>query len=285
MKAVNVIAVSILSLAVAACSGDSDPQVKADQVPVAQEEMSAGAEDVTANAKIIQALLELDPEVAIVRIRESKIPGLHEVLFRTGEGVDELTYITADGQHMIQGEMLDLAAGRSVTLASVLDRRVELVEAAAKSGIRFPAKVDLDAAPAQTLYVFTDTECTECAELDAAVPELTQAGVNVVYLAFPQQGLQSEGFAELTGVMCASDRGQALTASFSAAIQADERCADTVASHYETGLRLGVTTVPTLVSQTGIHVSGFPGTKTLISSLELAAVAAVPEQEGSGVEG
>lgn len=229
--------------------------------------------------RIEAALKSLDGSASIERIRESGIPGLQEVFVRTRTGGDEIVYVSDDGKKLIYGELVDLSSRSSDTRKAVIDRRMELLKAAAAKGsIRYAGPVTK-----KTAYVFVDpsSEFSQMLHRDLAV--LNQAGLTIEYLAFPREGGAGEAFKQLSRIWCASDRGAALEAAMKGQVVRGEECRDVVASHAEVAKRLGVDGTPVFVTDDGRQFPGYPSATRVLEAFGLkpaaTGVAAAPAEQ------
>ena len=153
---------------------------------------------------IRQALQSLDANLPIEAIAESPMSGIYQVQLEGGRQL----YTSADGQFLIQGYLFQVKDGKAVNLTEIEESR-----AVAKQINAIPAKemvVFAPKAPKTHITVFTDTDCGYCQKLHSEVPELNRLGVEVRYVAFPRQGLNSPAAKELASVWCSKDRQAAM---------------------------------------------------------------------------
>ena len=138
-----------------------------------------------ADQAIRNTLKAIDPDLPIEAIAESPMPGVYQVELAGGRQL----YTSADGQFLLQGYLFQIKDGKPVNLTEAAESRgvAKLMEA-------IPASEMVVFAPKQPkthITVFTDTDCGYCQKLHSEVPELNRLGVEVRYLAFPRQGLES----------------------------------------------------------------------------------------------
>ena len=107
------------------------------------------------------------------------------------------------------------------------------------------------------VHVFTDHTCGYCRRLHSDLYDYLDYGIEIRYLAFPREGLQSEAFDQLSNAWCAKDRQKALTALKSGKTISERKCKNPVAQHYKFGIAVGVSGTPALVLESGEVLPGF----------------------------
>jgi protein-disulfide isomerase len=157
----------------------------------------------TPEARVSQALRELDPRIQVESIQPSPIPGFREVI-ATGQVV----YVSDDGKYLFQGGLLDIAKRKDMSEAAMAKLRLEILKT-------LPVEDRIVFAPAgkpkHTVVVLTDIECGYCRKFHNDIAEYTKRGIEVEYLAFPRAGLASADYRSMVSVWCAPDRRKALT--------------------------------------------------------------------------
>lgn len=224
----------------------------------------AAAEAHAVREVLAKSLAEVDAIAALVAMRPATREGWHEVHFLDANGRDQFGYASDDGQTFFIGEMIDLKAKVSVSLLSALEVRDSLLTAESGSGrvINWPAPE-----AKQRLYAFTNPTCDGCVQLHESLPELRQRGITVTYLAFPEGEKGSASYDASLAAWCAPDPQDGFAAAISGARGGQGDCEATVEHHLSLGGRLGVQSLPMLVSSRGMHVAGFPGRDELLAQL------------------
>jgi thiol:disulfide interchange protein DsbC len=200
---------------------------------------------------IRKTLKAIDPALSIEAIAESPMPGVYQVELAGGRQL----YTSADGQFLLQGYLFQVKDGRPVNLTEAAESKgvVKLLDA-------IPAAEMVVFAPKQPkthITVFTDTDCGYCQKLHSEVPELNRLGVEVRYLAFPRQGLESAAAKELSNVWCAKDQQDAMTRAKSRQGVADAQCDNPIAKQYALGQMIGVSGTPAIVLANGKIIPGY----------------------------
>ncbi len=218
----------------------------------------AAQEQAEAEQSIRAGLDALAPDIEINRIQPAPIAGLYEVIIGT-----DVVYMTADGRYVLRGELLDLHTQRNVSenvRAAV--RREVLSQLSTDDMIRFSSGES-----EHFVYVFTDTDCGYCRKLHQDVPFLVEQGVEVRYLAYPREGVDSDTFREMEAVWCAKDRKAALTRAKQGQKIQSQKCANPVAAQYKTGQTLGVRGTPAIFLKSGRELPGYVPPEELLSIL------------------
>lgn len=200
---------------------------------------------------IRQSLAALDANLPIEAIAESPMPGLYQVQLAGGRQL----YTSADGQFLLQGYLFQVKGGQAVNLTEIEESR-----AVAKQINAIPAKemvVFAPQSPKTHITVFTDTDCGYCQKLHSEVPELNRLGVEVRYLAFPRQGLNSPAAKELVSVWCAKDQQEAMNRAKSRQSVEQAQCDNPVARQYQLGQMIGVSGTPAIVLANGRMIPGY----------------------------
>ncbi|VXC76597.1 protein disulfide isomerase II [Pseudomonas sp. 8Z] len=200
---------------------------------------------------IRQSLKSLDADLPIEAIAESPMTGIFQVQLKGGRQL----YTSADGQFLIQGYLFQVKDGKALNLTEMEESR-----SVAKEINAIPAQEMVVFAPKEPkthITVFTDTDCGYCQKLHSEVPELNRLGVEVRYVAFPRQGLNSPAAKELASVWCAKDRQAAMNLAKTRQDVPEADCDNPVAKQYELGRMIGVNGTPSIVLANGKMIPGY----------------------------
>ena len=204
-----------------------------------------------ADQAIRKTLQAIQPDLPVEAIAESPMPGVYQVQLQGGRQL----YASEDGQFLLQGYLFQVKDGKAVNLTEIEESR-----AVAKQINAIPAKemvVFAPKAPKTHITVFTDTDCGYCQKLHSEVPELNRLGVEVRYVAFPRQGLNSPAAKELVSVWCAKDQQDAMNRAKTRQSVADASCDNPVAKQYALGQMIGVSGTPAIVLANGKLIPGY----------------------------
>lgn len=242
----------------------ADPAAKAKlDAAMAQAKAAMAAGAPAKNAEEMRAMLATSmPEVQFESIQEAAIPGFYEVQ-RSGQ----YGYISADGQFLIQGDLVNLRTGEELTEnARKSGRLAEL----AKLGNDF---IEFDPPNGQLKHVvtvFTDVDCGYCRKLHSELASYNALGIGFRYVFFPRSGPGSPSFHTAEAVWCASDRKQAFTVAKQGGVipPAPANCKTPVQKEYDMGLQMGLRGTPMLVLPDGEIVNGYVPADRLAAKLE-----------------
>jgi thiol:disulfide interchange protein DsbC len=189
------------------------------------------------------------PEIRPEQISASPVAGLYEV--RIGS---KITYVSADGRHMVQGEIFDLDSERNLTEGRLEGVRKDVLTGVSESGmvIFAPAKYQ------DTVTVFTDVDCGYCRKLHRQMAEYNARGIRVRYMYFPRSGPGTESWLKSEQVACAKDPRSAMTKSKLGEVLKDKACKpNPVAEHYNIGREFGLQGTPAIVLESGELIGGY----------------------------
>lgn len=212
--------------------------------------------DVAKLKKKVEATLGLTFD----EVKPTPVPGLYEAVNGT-----RVVYVSADGNYMFNGDLVDLAARKNLSEA----RRATLINKALDQIGEASMIVIGPAKPKRTITVFTDVDCPYCSKLHLEVPELTKNGVKVRYLLFPRGGLGSETYKRSVAVWCAADRVKAIGIAKSGGKIDMKTCDNPVARHYQMGKDLGIDGTPTIVTDDGQILPGYLPAARLLDTLAI----------------
>ncbi len=219
--------------------------------PVAKTAAAADA-NTGAEQAIRKTLQTLELDVPIESVASSPVGGLYEVKLQGGR----VLYASPDGQFVMQGYLYQIKDGKPVNLTEKTERLgvAKLINGIPTAEmVIYPAKGETRS----HITVFTDTTCPYCHKLHAEVPELNRQGIEVRYLAFPRQGMGSEGDQQLQAVWCSSDRRASLDKMVEGKDIKAAKCANPVSKQFELGQSIGVNGTPAIVLESGQVIPGY----------------------------
>ena len=198
-------------------------------------------------------------------VRASPVKGIYEVAM----GAD-IAYVSADGRHIITGDLFDIDSRTNLTEAKRTQERVRtLAKLDERDMIVFkPATVK------HTITVFTDVDCGYCRKLHNEVGQLNDLGVTVRYLAYPRSGPGTEDWRKMEAVWCAKDRKGAITEAKAGRQVKSEQCATPVAKQFQLGENLGVRGTPAIFTTTGDYIGGYLTPGQMMKELERLSASA-----------
>ncbi|VTM07854.1 thiol:disulfide interchange protein [Pseudomonas aeruginosa] len=147
-------------------------------------------------------------------------------------GGRRVLYASADGQFVMQGYLYQVKDGKPVNLTEKAESQAiakAINGVPASEMVVYPAKGQAKA----HITVFTDTTCPYCQKLHAEVPDLTEQGIEVRYMAFPRQGPQSAGDKQLQAVWCAKEPTKAMDAMMNGKEVKSSECKNPVDKQFQ----------------------------------------------------
>lgn len=200
----------------------------------------------------VETLKALRPDLTIVNVEPSPIPGVYAVEVEGGS----MLYASDDGSHLIAGDMYALTETGLVNLADArrAKQRHELFTSLDVDDLVVFAPKDETKA---VINVFTDVDCTFCRKLHQEMAELNAFGIEVRYLAYPRAGIGSPSYDKIVSAWCSDDPQTAITKLKLGETIPNRTCDNPVAEHYELGQAIGVSGTPALVTQDGEMIPGY----------------------------
>lgn len=206
----------------------------------------------------------------------STMPGLYEAVYGT-----QIIYISADGKHMIEGDIYSVAqkSGRPV-VANLTERKREVGRIKAVASIDEASLIVFSPKKGKTKHVittFTDIDCGYCRKLHRQMAEYNQLGIEIRYASFPRSGLETPSYFKAKAVWCAVDRHKAMNFAKSGATLEqlqelkqvkNQTCEKTIKKHMAVAREVGVSGTPTLVLKSGKVLPGYVAPDKIIKILE-----------------
>jgi thiol:disulfide interchange protein DsbC len=223
---------------------------------VAQADSAAKATNSKASqAELLQAVEPLQairPDLPVEAVFPTSVPGLVGVDLPEGTTL----YMTADGKHMIIGDMFAIGdeLENLTEQRRSLKRKVIIDSIPLSDMVIFSPQGKVNA----VLNVFTDVDCGYCRKLHNEIAEYGKYGIEVRYLAYPREGLQSETAQTMRSVWCSSDPAAALTRAKNSQRIAQRDCPNApVDAQFAIGRQVGVTGTPAIVTAEGELFPGY----------------------------
>lgn len=254
----------LLAATTAACAppmpANAAAPAKAAQVQAVEPAQIGPALDADA---LKEKLNKAMPELALERVSPSPIPGLFEVQRGSLFG-----YVTADGQFLISGDLVNLKTGQEIT---ELSRRQLRLDQLAKLGDQY-IEFDPPGGNAHNVVTaFIDVDCGYCRKLHDEMAAYNRLGISLRYYFFPRPGLNTPNSQQLDAVWCSDDRKAALTRAVNGEKFTAKSCNTPTQAHYETALKLGVHGTPLLILPNGESIPGYVPPEVLASRIVAAA--------------
>jgi thiol:disulfide interchange protein DsbC len=268
MKRTLLAVLGAISLSACAQGPDADAPAAAAGSKAAIESAQPAAEpaDGTPDARALQAVRTLSPNLKPEHIGAAPLPGFREVIVG-----GQIVYVSDDGRYMFLpgqgGALYDTVAEENLSEASFSSLRRDLLKT-------IPASERIVFAPANprhTVTVFTDVECGYCRKLHSEIADYNAQGIAIEYLAFPRMGIGSEDYNKMVSVWCSSDRRKAMTDAKAEKNLPSRDCKNTVTMQYNVGQRAGLTGTPMILTEDGVQVGGYVPPQVLRQTLDKLA--------------
>lgn len=220
-------------------------------VVISAVSLSANAMDVEDSNEIERVraeLVKMIPPAATADIVETDAKNVYRMEFQ-----GSFAYVYTAGEHVLIGELLNTKDKINVGQVAQNERVAKVIKDVPTSKmIVFGPKN-----AKRHITVFTDIDCGYCRKLHNEVTELTDAGVQVRYLAFPRAGVGSNSFNKYVSVWCNSDQQTALTTAKNGGSVASASCDNPISETYNLGQEVGVSGTPTIVFDDGTLTPGY----------------------------
>lgn len=220
----------------------------------------AAADNEAEVAKVRAELGKMVPAADDAEIVASPVPGVFRIQIQ-----GNYAYAYVDGDFILLGDLYNtkdkVNLGDQASNAKIAER---MKDVSTDQMIVFGPKD-----PKRYITVFTDIDCGYCRKLHREVPELTAAGIQVRYLAFPRAGVGSESHKKYVSVWCNDNQQQALTTAKSGGSIASATCSNPISATYKLGQEVGVRGTPTIIYDDGTVTPGYIPSARMISQLGL----------------
>jgi thiol:disulfide interchange protein DsbC len=265
MKRILLAALGAISLSACAQAPGGAAQAPGSAKP-AVTAVAAKPKAGTADARAVEAVRALNPQVEVEKVGASPMPGFREAIV-----AGQVVYVSDDGRYLFLpgsgGALFDVNAKKNLSEDAMAAVRKELLQTIPVSEriVFAPAK------PKYTVTVFTDVECGYCRKLHSEIAEYNRQGIAIEYLAFPRMGLGSDDYKKMVSVWCAPDRRKALTDAKNDRTPKYTSCKTSVNQQYDIGQRVGLTGTPMILSSEGVQLGGYIPPAALREALDKLA--------------
>lgn len=200
-------------------------------------------------AAMTKALQIISPEINVTSFNAIKGSPFFHVQTNFGP-----IYVADDLKFAYYGSVFDLKTGADLSKIAERDKRKKWLASIDNSTlISYPATEKK-----HKITVFTDVDCGYCRQFHQLVPSLTEAGVEVRYVAFPRAGVGSESYKTMVAVWCSQDPKKALNlAKQGSTLEAVQSCKHPVDQHLEWVGELGLNGTPTIIFENGEMLPGY----------------------------
>lgn len=210
-------------------------------------------------AAVIAALDKIVPGIRPDSIELSALPGIYEISIGP-----MVIYLSEDGRHLIQGDLVDLDSGKNYTRERRREhRRDSMASVNGRDMVVFGPE---DAK--YTVDVFTDIDCPYCVRLHNQMAEYNRLGIRIRYLAFPRAGVASSSYDKWVSVWCSDDRQTAMGDAKNGKRIPAKKCDSPVKQQFALGRAVGVRGTPSLILENGHMIPGYVQPRDLLEMIE-----------------
>jgi len=156
-------------------------------------------------------------------------------------------YAYVDGDHILFGDLINTKDKVNLGDVAKGDRMARMIDEVPMEKMIVYGPKDAK----RHITVFTDIDCGYCRKLHKEMPQLTAAGIQVRYLAFPRAGVGSESHKKYVSVWCNDDQQEALTSAKAGQSVPAASCDNPVAESWELGQKVGIEGTPTIIFDDG----------------------------------
>jgi len=174
-------------------------------------------------------------------------------------------YAYVDGDHILFGDLINTKDKVNLGDVAKGDRMARMIDEVPMEKMIVYGPKDAK----RHITVFTDIDCGYCRKLHKEMPQLTAAGIQVRYLAFPRAGVGSESHKKYVSVWCNDDQQEALTSAKAGQSVPAASCDNPVAESWELGQKVGIEGTPTIIFDDGKMTPGYIPSDRLIKELGL----------------
>lgn len=163
---------------------------------------------------------------------------------------NEVLFVKEDLAILINGEVMDLQANRSLTgeLRNAARAKINVAELDVRDAIKIGSGADV-------LYVFSDPDCPYCRQVETELGKLQD--VTVYVFPFPISGLHPNAAALAESIWCSGDRASAWRAYLIEGKQpAAATCANPIDKNIAAAKRFQLFGTPALVFSDGFVIPG-----------------------------
>jgi len=205
--------------------------------------------------RIRAELVKMIPPAATAEIVETDAENVYRMEFQ-----GNFAYVYSAGDHVLIGELLNTKEQVNVGELAQSERVAKVIQDVPTSKMIVFGPKDAK----RHITVFTDIDCGYCRKLHNEVTELTDAGIQVRYLAFPRAGVGSNSFNKYVSVWCNKDQQTALTTAKNGGSVSTASCDNPISETYDLGQQVGVRGTPTIIFDDGTLTPGYlPATELM----------------------
>ena len=178
-------------------------------------------------------------EISVDMVEDTYSPNFFSVELSDGS----LFYVTADGEFIINGDLYQIEKNSLINFSDMRDSKKRInriLEINPSEFITFePKEKKTD------IYVFTDVDCGYCRKLHSEITNYLENGIQVNYLAYPREGLESETYQK-----------------------SDDCTKKIVSKHYNLAKEFNARGTPTIILENGFLLAGYHSAEEILNFLK-----------------
>ncbi len=214
--------------------------------------------DAAGDEQAIRASLSRNmPDLPIQSVTATPVKGLYQII-----SGGQIAYVTADGQYLLAGNLLDLKNHVNLTEQVRNKQRLELLKTVpANHKIIFPA----EGGKKGMMTILTDPTCPFCEKLHKEIPALQKAGIEVQAILTPRAGAGSPGYVESSQIMCSKMQAAMLDQAMARQAITGDACQNKmIDANMALAEELGMSGTPYIILPDGSAVPGYRPAAMLI---------------------
>lgn len=189
-----------------------------------------------------EALAKLAPHATLESVRGAPVEGFLELVAN-----GEVLYLSRDGKHVFQGNLMQVDGARNLTENSREGLRKQRIE-----GLAADSMVSYEAEEAShRITVFTAIDCGYCRRFHQDIASVLERGISVDYVLIPLAGEGTPVDATSQSVFCAADRRSALDIAMRGEPVPPAMCPSGYDAGKALARTLGINRTPTFIAAGG----------------------------------
>lgn len=222
------------------------------------------SQDKNEESEIVSKLKKIIPEeLTIISFNKSELENFYEVELSDGT----YFYLDREVQHIFLGDLFRIEDKQLVNLSYVREKEkiINLIENIDRGKL-------ITFEPDEKKYevfVFTDVDCGFCRKFHSQISNYLEKGIEINYLSFPREGLQSETANKLMTAWCSEDQKKVLTELKLGKSVPYKICdSNPIQDHYNLAKQFGISGTPTFITGNGFNIPGLIEVDELIEYLK-----------------
>lgn len=207
---------------------------------------------------IRKSLSQTMPSLPIDTLMPTPVKGIYQM---TSQG--QVAYVTADGNYLFAGNLLDLKNQVNLTEQVKNKERLALLKTIPAS---HKVIYSADGEKKATLTILTDPTCPYCEKLHREIPALQKAGIEVQTILTPRAGAGSPGFVQSSQIMCGKQQQADIDTAMASKPLTGPACQDAMINdNMQLAEKLGMSGTPYIILPDGSAVPGYRPAAALIA--------------------